>query len=157
MSTSAIAFQIRFGAPGNSPIESKNRPDPQEQKEIEELKRRDAEVRQHEAAHLAAAGSYAKGGAHYEYAVGGEVSVDTSKVPNDPEATIRKAQTIKRAALAPANPSAQDRQVAVQADRMALEAQQELAKKQADEKQSYDRNAATATGIPESAIIDLVI
>jgi len=166
MSTSGIVSQIRSGAPDISRIESRHRPEARQQQEIEELKKRDAEVKAHEAAHLAAAGPYANGGARYEYvvgpdgqryAVGGEVSVDTSKVPNDPEATIRKAQTIKRAALAPANPSAQDRQVAVQADRMALEAQQELAKKPAEGQQNYSRSTATAAEAPASAIIDLVV
>ena len=67
-------------------------------------------MRAHEQAHLAAAGPYANGAPTFEfqtgpdgrqYAVGGEVSIDTSPVPGDPEATVRKAQTVKRAALAP--------------------------------------------------------
>lgn len=71
-------------------------------------------MRAHEHAHLAAAGSYARGGIQYEYergpdsrsyAIGGEVDIDTSSVPNDPEATIQKAQAVRRAALAPADPS----------------------------------------------------
>lgn len=108
----------------------------QEDKEkIEELRKRDAEVKKHEQAHRAAAGSYAKGAPKYEYetgpdgaryAVGGEVQIDTAPIPGDPEATIRKAQTIKRAALAPAEPSGQDRQVAGEADRMMREAQKQL-------------------------------
>ena len=68
----------------------------QELKQVQELKTRDREVRAHEAAHLAAAGSLAIGGASYsyqrgpdgvQYAVGGEVSIDTSAVEGDPEAT----------------------------------------------------------------------
>lgn len=106
----------------------------EEDKEVEELKRRDREVRQHEQAHLASAGQYAKGGASYEfqvgpdgrrYAVGGEVSIDTAKIQNNPDATIAKAQTIRRAANAPAEPSNQDRQVAAQATQMEAQARAE--------------------------------
>ena len=82
----------------------------EERRILNELRARDAEVRAHEQAHLAAAGPYANGAPTFEfqtgpdgrqYAVGGEVSIDTSPVPGDPEATVRKAQTVKRAALAP--------------------------------------------------------
>ena len=78
-------------------------------------------VRAHEQAHKAAAGAHAKGGPTYEYqsgpdgkryAVGGEVQIDTSPVPNDPQATIQKMQQVQRAANAPAEPSSQDRRVA---------------------------------------------
>ena len=109
--------------------------DEAELKKVSELKQRDIEVRAHEAAHLAAAGKYATGGASFEYkrgpdgksyAVGGEVGIDTSPVPNDPEATLRKAQQIQAAAHAPASPSAQDRQVAAQAAAMASQARAEI-------------------------------
>ncbi len=106
-----------------------------EKAEVEKLRTRDREVRAHEAAHKAAAGSYARGSAQFSfedgpdgrrYAVGGEVSIDTSKISGDPEATIRKAQTIRRAANAPAQPSGQDRSVAAQATQMESEARGEL-------------------------------
>jgi len=106
----------------------------EEYKEVEELKRGDSEVRQHEQAHLASAGQYAKGGALYKfqvgpdgrrYAVGGEVSIDTAKVKDNPDATIAKAQTIRRSANAPAEPSSQDRQVAAQATQMEAQARAE--------------------------------
>ena len=109
--------------------------DKTELKLVEELKRRDIEVRAHEAAHLAAAGKHATSGASFDYkrgpdgksyAAGGEVSIDTSPVPNDPQATLRKAQQIQAAARAPANPSAQDRQVAAQAGVMAADARLEI-------------------------------
>ena len=99
---------------------------PEEQEEVEGLRKRDAEVRAHENAHKAAAGRHARGGPTYEfergpdgrrYAVGGEVSIDTSPVKNDPDATIQKMQQVRRAALAPAQPSPQDRLVASQASR----------------------------------------
>ncbi len=106
-------------------------------KVIRELKQRDAEVRAHEAAHLAA-GSIATSGASFSYqqgpdgaryAIGGEVSIDTSPVSGDPAATIRKADTIRRAALAPAQPSGPDLAAAASATAMAAQAQAELLQK----------------------------
>ena len=105
-----------------------------EQNKIDELKERHKEVVTHEQAHAGAGGQYAGSPSYsYEtgpdgvkYAVSGEVSIDTAKIPNDPQATIVKAQQIKRAALAPAEPSAQDRRVAASADRLASEARQEI-------------------------------
>ena len=92
---------------------------PEEQAQVQELKKLDQQVRQHEAAHMAAAGGYARGGANYSYttgpdgrryATGGEVSIDVS-AERTPEATIQKMQVVKQAALAPANPSPQGRAV----------------------------------------------
>ena len=84
---------------------------------ISSLKSRDAEVNAHERAHAAVGGqhagspsySYKTGPDGVKYAVSGEVSIDTSRVPGDPQATLQKAQQIKAAALAPAEPSGQDR------------------------------------------------
>ena len=113
-----------------------------EQREIRELERRDAQVRAHERAHLAAAGDLARGGARFEYvrgpngqmyAVNGEVSIDTQPVSGDPEATLRKARRIQRAAHAPADPSAQDHAVAREAAAMAREAETEIRKQRAQE------------------------
>jgi hypothetical protein len=107
-------------------------------KVIRELKQRDSEVRAHEAAHLAAAGGIATSGASFSYqqgpdgaryAIGGEVSIDTSPVSGDPAATIRKADTIRRAALAPAQPSGPDLAAAASATAMAAQAQAELFQK----------------------------
>lgn len=105
----------------------------QDKKEVEKLEKRDAEVREHEQQHKSAGGGvagsiqleYQVGPDGKQYAVGGEVSVDTSK-EETPEATIQKAQQIKRAALAPADPSHQDRSVASDAQRLEVEARQEL-------------------------------
>ena len=112
---------------------------PEEQKQVRELQKQDRKTRAHEQAHLAAAGGLARGGASFSftkgpdgrlYAVGGEVSIDTSPVPGNPDATIRKADTIRRAALAPSEPSSQDKAVAAQAAKMANEARAEKLKKQ---------------------------
>ncbi len=111
----------------------------QEQAKVQQLKRRDLEVKAHEQAHLNAAGSIAVSGARFtyttgpngvRYATGGEVSIDTSEVVNDPAATIRKADIIRRAALAPMNPSPQDYNVASQANDMAAQARSELIQEQ---------------------------
>lgn len=110
----------------------------EEQKQVEELKKRDQEVRQHEQAHKAAAGPYARGGPNYSYqtgpegkryATGGSVQIDTSPVAGDPEATIRKMEVVQRAALAPAEPSGQDQKIAAQAAQQAQKARQKLAQK----------------------------
>ncbi|WP_020210809.1 putative metalloprotease CJM1_0395 family protein [Gilvimarinus chinensis] len=110
----------------------------QEQSErelVSELAARDREVRAHERAHAAVGGQFA-GAPRYEYtrgpdginyAISGEVSIDTSPVPNNPEATLEKAQQIQRAATAPAEPSAQDRRVAAQATQLAIQAQADIA------------------------------
>lgn len=104
-----------------------------DQKVIDQLESRDREVRAHEQAHAAVGGSLA-GSPSYEYqtgpdgkkyAVGGEVSIDVSKA-SDPEDTIRKMETVRAAALAPAEPSSQDRKVAAQASRNIAEARAEL-------------------------------
>ncbi len=110
----------------------------EEQEQVEALKERDAEVRRHEAAHVRAGGQYA-GAPQYEYqtgpdgaryAVGGSVEIDTSEVPGDPRATLEKARAIKRAALAPDEPSSQDRKVAREAEQMAADAMRQLAEQQ---------------------------
>ena len=117
-----------------------------EQQEVEELKRRDTEVKAHEQAHLAAAGNLAQGSVSFDfetgpdgkrYAVGGEVNIDTSAVSGDPQATLLKAQKIRRAATAPTDPSSQDRSVAAQASRMEAEARSELSQQSRDKQVEY--------------------
>lgn len=108
---------------------------PEQLSEIAKLKARDQEVRAHEQAHLTSAGSLARGGAHFSYvtgpdgqryATGGDVSIDVSEVPNNPQATILKAETIRRAALAPASPSGPDLSIASKAAAMANKARATL-------------------------------
>jgi hypothetical protein len=108
----------------------------EESRQLQQLKARDREVRAHEAAHVAAGGNLVRGGASFtyqqgpdgqQYAIGGEVSIDTSKVANDPEATLQKANQIRAAALAPSSPSSQDRSVAAKASQLAIEARAEIA------------------------------
>ncbi|MCK5830620.1 MAG: hypothetical protein KAH20_09980 [Methylococcales bacterium] len=124
--------------PTHLEIEKPESDDFQKQQEVQKLKARDQEVRTHEQAHLSAAGglatsgasfSYQKGADGVNYAVGGEVNIDTAAIAGDAAATIRKAETIKRAALAPASPSSQDVKVAQQASAMANKARAELFQK----------------------------
>ena len=107
----------------------------QEQQQITELKARDTEVRIHEQAHASVGGQHA-GSPSYEYqrgpdgtnyAVGGEVQIDVSEIPGDPQATIDKMQTVRAAALAPAEPSGADRSIAADATQKLAAAQAELA------------------------------
>ncbi len=106
-----------------------------QQRQLQQLKAVDREVRAHELAHIAVGGRYVISGANFQYergpdgrnyAVAGEVSIDTSEVPGDPQATLTKAQIILRAALAPANPSAQDRAVAARAAALIQQARMEV-------------------------------
>ncbi|HEY7773644.1 MAG TPA: putative metalloprotease CJM1_0395 family protein [Marinagarivorans sp.] len=105
----------------------------QKQEAIRDLAARDREVRAHEQAHAAVGGSFAgapkyqyeRGPDGVNYAVGGEVPIDVSPAAT-PEQTIAKAQTIRRAALAPAEPSPQDRRVAQESTRLEAEARQEM-------------------------------
>lgn len=109
---------------------------PEQKQQVAELKQRDRDVKAHEAAHVAAGGGFVRGGAKFSYqsgpdgkryAVGGEVSIDTSPVKDNPSATIAKMQTVRSAALAPANPSGQDRSVAAAASAQEAQARKALA------------------------------
>lgn len=112
-----------------------------ELEQIDELAARDREVRAHEQAHAAVAGQYGssptysfvRGPDGVSYAVSGEVKIDTSPIAGDPEATLRKAQQLRRAANAPAEPSGQDANVAAQAAQMEQQARIELREQQAIE------------------------
>ncbi len=128
---------------------------------VQQLAEIDRHVRAHEQAHLAVAGIYATGGPSFEYvvgpdgrryAVGGDVTIDYSPVPGDPEATIRKAEIVQAAANAPADPSLQDRQVAAAAARMEQEARQELAQLERLRRAEQQRAAVAAYTQEEPAL-----
>ena len=117
---------------------------------VAELAQTDREVRAHEAAHLAAAGGLARGVSFRyvtgpdgrQYAVSGEVSLDTTPVSGDPEAGVRKAQQIRAAANAPANPSSRDRQVAAQASQLEQAARQELEQRRREQQEQARASSA---------------
>jgi hypothetical protein len=106
------------------------------QMEIASLQARDAEVRMHEATHVAAGDGYVVGGATFsyqtgpdgrQYAIGGHVDIDTSPIPGKPEETLRKMRVVKAAALATGQPSAADFAVAAAAAEAEAAALAELA------------------------------
>ncbi|HEY0707081.1 MAG TPA: putative metalloprotease CJM1_0395 family protein [Polyangia bacterium] len=112
----------------------------EQEAEVQALRQRDTEVRAHEAAHMAAAGATG-GGASFDYkigpdgrhyAVGGEVPVRTAPAKT-PEEAIRNAAQLRAAALAPAQPSAQDRAVAAEAAAMEAAARAELAARRTED------------------------
>ncbi|MEH0022866.1 MAG: putative metalloprotease CJM1_0395 family protein [Desulfobacter sp.] len=122
---------------------------PEELRLVDQLQQIDQEVRRHEMAHMAAGGSlitsaasftYQRGPDGQSYAVGGEVSIDTSPVPGDPEATARKMRQVRSAALAPGDPSSQDLKVAANASSEIAKAMAELTMLQAKE-QAEQREA----------------
>lgn len=129
--------------------------------QLADLKARDREVRAHEAAHQAVGGQYAgaisyvyeRGPDGAQYAVGGEVSIDTAPVEGDPQATIEKMRTVRAAALAPAEPSPQDRAVAAQAMQLMLQAQSELASEtsEGDESEGASADSAAPTRVSQDA------
>lgn len=126
----------------------------EEEQQVEELKKRDQEVRAHEQAHKAVGGALA-GSIHYvtqtgpdgkAYAVGGSVPIDLSTIPDDLDATIRKMQRAQAAALAPGEPSSADRQIAAEAAATMAQAQVDIAKKRF-EKMQGNGESAPANGV----------
>lgn len=113
---------------------------PEVQSEVQRLKQIDQKVRAHEQAHLSAAAGLSSGGASFQtvrgpdgrqYAVGGEVRIDVSPAAT-PEQTAAKAQRIRAAALAPADPSSQDRAVAAGAGQLEAQARAEVNRQKQD-------------------------
>lgn len=105
------------------------------QSKVSQLSQTDQKVRAHEQVHMAAGGELIRGGPSYSYqkgpdgkmyAIGGDVSIDVSP-GKTPIETISLAQRIRSAALAPVDPSSQDRQVAAEASDMESNANRELA------------------------------
>lgn len=124
---------------------------PEQQRQTQQLKEIDRKVRAHEQAHLSVGGDLVRGGATFSYqtgpdnqryAIAGEVSIDASP-GRTPKETIPKAQRIRAAALAPADPSAQDQSVAARAARMESDARTELTVQQQEE-QSNSGQGSTA-------------
>lgn len=129
----------------------------EQKQQIDKLRQRDEHVKQHEAAHLAAAGSLARSGPKYEYtkgpdgkhyAVGGHVDIDTSAGAT-PEETIAKAQRIKAAATAPSDPSGQDHSVAAGAAALEAKARGEQAQAAAEKAENITAAPAAGTAVAE--------
>lgn len=117
-----------------------NKLSPEAKKHIAELKAVEREVIAHEQAHQSVGGNlaggisykYQKGPDGQQYAVGGEVPIQMPE-GKTPEETINIMEQVRRAALAPAQPSAQDLQVAAKASQRIMSAQTELSKSKEEE------------------------
>lgn len=149
--TLRAAVPVTPGAPRN-PLE-----DARTRVAIQQLQARDREVRQHEQAHMAAAGPLLKGGPWYSYvigpdgkryAIGGSVEIDTSESGDDPEANAEKGRRIQSAALAPGNPSAADLAVAAKGARMEQRARAEIARRESAAN-AYAQQASLAAQLRE--------
>jgi hypothetical protein len=126
---------------------------------LAELKKRDRVVRAHEQAHMVAAAglvakgmsfSYQQGPDGRRYAVGGEVQIDAGKEA-DPAETIAKMKKVRAAALAPADPSNQDRNVAASAMTKMSQARVELRVEQTEEAKNQREAASSINDSSEGA------
>ncbi len=130
----------------------------EEQAQVAKLKQIDAKVRAHERAHAAVGGahagapsySYTRGPDGQMYATAGEVSIDMSP-ESDPEATLQKAAQVAAAALAPADPSGQDRAVAAAAAQMRMQALAQIREEKRAEQEQQEAEAAQARAEREQA------
>lgn len=137
----------------------------QQQREIRSLAARDREVRAHEQAHASVGGvhagspvyEYVRGPNGVRYAHGGHVSIDVSEVPGNPTATLRKMRTVARAALAPAQPSAQDRAVAARANAEAAQAQAEVASEQNERLHETLQGRRPPIGSTSGSLLDIIL
>jgi hypothetical protein len=127
-----VIRRTRESAPGRTQADRASAP---EYVTSDEARRLDAQVRAHERTHQLALGPYAASGIQLTtrrapggeaIAVGGKIKADLDPVPGDPRATLRKANAVRRAALAVGSPSPADMRVAAEAYRMAREATEEL-------------------------------
>jgi SprA family protein len=148
---------------GNKPEKDQSSKDanklsPEEEEVVTKLQRRDTEVRRHERAHASAGGAHT-GAPSYQfqtgpdgqrYAVGGEVAIDTAPVRGNLKATIVKMEQVKSAALAPANPSGQDRAVASAAEASRLQAEAALREQKADEASEVEEPEEIQRGFAET-------
>ncbi len=119
-------------------------PSQEEQKEIEKIRKNSRNVKLRELVYRAVVGNYVRNTVSFEYetgpdgikyAVAGHTTIDTRPIINNPEATIRKAQAIKKTKI--------DRAVAVEVEKMEREAIMEL--KEEQRKESDDATKASNT------------
>ena len=131
----------------------------QAQQLIRQLRVRDREVRAHEAAHAAAGAdltgapsfTYQQGPDGNSYAIGGEVAINTSRIQGDAAATLARAEKVRRAALAPVTPSAQDMHIATMASRMAVEARAAIAAQQSRDLAEQAQGKVSEEGVEADA------
>lgn len=124
-----------------------------ERAEVRRLQAIDQQVRQHEAAHKAAglgvtgpaSFTYVTGPDGRQYAVAGEVSISANVGTGSPEQAVRDLEQVKAAALAPADPSSQDRAVAAAAN-AALARAEAAARDEEEQEQAERQNRNQGTG-----------
>jgi len=100
-------------------VDEQQEQQPEEKAAVRELQQIDQNVRAHEQAHMAAGGAvagsatftYTEGPDGKRYVTGGEVPINAPST-SSPDDTIAVLEQVKRAALAPADPSPQDLRVA---------------------------------------------
>ncbi|MCP4269219.1 MAG: hypothetical protein GY777_27230 [Candidatus Brocadiaceae bacterium] len=119
-------------------------PSPEEQKEIEKIRKNSRNVKRRELVYRAVVGNHVRGAASFQYetgpdgmkyAIAGHTAIDTRPIINNPEASIRKAQAIKRTKI--------DQSVAVEVEKMEREAR--LALKEKQRKESVETTKADNT------------
>jgi len=105
-----------------------------EQKAIDQLKKRDREVRVHEMSHRTNPELIKIGSAQYDYtigpdgkayATGGKVTLSTGS-SKTPQEAYTKAEALKKASMAPGSPSSQDFQALNAAVAMVYEAENQI-------------------------------
>jgi hypothetical protein len=103
--------------------------------ELKRIQGKADKVVSHEGAHAMVGGTLMLGGPAFQYELGpdgevyeasGQSRIDMSPLAGNPQATIFKMQHVKRAAMAPLNPSGADRVVASQADQIENQARNQL-------------------------------
>jgi len=114
--------------------QSDDSPDSNRQHTIDRLKSRDREVRAHEMSHSTNPGLIKIGSAQFDYtigpdgkayATGGKVTLTTGS-SRTPEDALSKAEALKKAAMAPGEPSSQDFQTLNAAVAMEFEARNQI-------------------------------
>ena len=129
----------------------------EQQRLVQVLAARDREVHAHESAHVAVGRQYVVSGPSYtyqqgpngrHYAIGGEVQLDVS-AEAEANATLNKAEIVRRAALAPVEPSAQDRLVAARATQLAAQARLAIAAEQRELQQAHQPLSASSPAVQE--------
>ena len=89
--------------------------------------------------------TYERGPDNKMYAVAGEVGISTGE-GNTPQESLNKAQTIRRAALAPADPSPQDLKVAAQAASMEMSARAQIMQEKMAQNSQNTNNSNETSG-----------
>ena len=151
---------IKSEAEKREASKKKDKAEDEKETQTKELENIQNEVIAHEAAHQAAAGdfgggvsySYIEGPDGKSYIVGGEVPIKL-KEGSTPEETLRNMQQVQRAANAPADPSGQDRQVAMKAAALASKARQEIIRENSEEEE-HKTEVARGTPVIEAVSRD---